>query len=731
MRTDGPIPATEQPGNSFKYLYWRLSEKQFQRLCGALLKTKYDPVQCFPVSMADEGIDAIAEGSIVFQVKWTSKFEQNPHLWLEDAIKGERENIKRMVRERGVRKYILMTSVAGTTTAERTGSMQKLDLEMAEYSREFGMPLECWWQADIDAEIDVANPEIRWAYAEMLAGVDAIRYLMVRDGVVGRAAEMRETLITVMRSQWNEDAKVRFSQVDMNQKNLVDLFVDVPCSVAASPSESLNRFVSEQDHSVTGIGNGTLGYLLRSKYPYAFLLGAPGQGKSTIGQYLCQTHRASLLADSAESTVGRPAEVPDEPKLPLRVDLRDYGSWLSGRDPFGDDTVGSSKPKPRKGIERSLECFLADLCRYHSGGRVVTVEQIQDFTERYPTLLVLDGLDEIANASLRRTVVEQINQMTLRLAKSEVAKRHFQVLVTARPNASELPEPDRSRFLTISLESLPLRLQQEYVTKWAGVHGVTGRHAMRLKSIFNERVRLEHVAQLANNPMQLTILLYLINKQGESVPVSRTPLYTEYMKTLLDREVNNHQIEQGDEGRILETTSFMGWYMQSGIETDPGLSQMAKEEIVQTLGTYYFNTEGSADVESVKAIFDAVTDRFWAMTSKVQGTFEFAVQPVREYSRRGTWRPTRAGISVRLLGGKMCCANSSNGPTGSTQLGSTPDSPVRTSSRVFATALRMLCTAASIPFRSDPPSGCCLVMGFFMMRGCLCRGMSWLCSRMT
>ncbi len=60
-----PKSASEQPGNSFKYLYWRLSEKEFQQLCAALLRHKYDAVRCFPVGMADEGIDDIAEGSTI------------------------------------------------------------------------------------------------------------------------------------------------------------------------------------------------------------------------------------------------------------------------------------------------------------------------------------------------------------------------------------------------------------------------------------------------------------------------------------------------------------------------------------------------------------------------------------------------------------------------------------------------------------------------------------------
>ena len=150
-------PATEQPGNSFKYLYWRLSEADFQRLCGALLKIKFDPVRCFPVGMADEGIDAISNGSVIYQVKWSSKLLQNPEAWLRNALEGEREKILRLVKQKRITRYVLMTSVAGTTTAQRTGSIQKLEGFRQQLSTDLGVPIECWWQSDIDAEVDAAE----------------------------------------------------------------------------------------------------------------------------------------------------------------------------------------------------------------------------------------------------------------------------------------------------------------------------------------------------------------------------------------------------------------------------------------------------------------------------------------------------------------------------------------------------------------------------------------------
>lgn len=572
--------------------------------------------------MSDGGIDAISDGDIVYQVKWSSKVEQNPATWLKAAMKGEREKIAELIREKGISRYILMTSVAGTTTAKDTGSMQKLQADLDEFSKELGIPVECWWQADIDAEVDAAPDSIKWSYQEMLAGAEAIRYLIYGAQTDGAAHEMRETLLKVMASQWRDDSKIKFSQLDMDRVNISDLFIDVQVTRLEYPKNAVGHFHADQ--GLDGNRSSAVDYMLKSLIPLTYLLGVPGQGKSTLGQYLCQLHRVAISPELAAGD-----EMPEvaDPKLPLRVDLTDYSKWISGRDPFGDDYYDAKSRDRGKG-QRSLENFLASLCGYHSGGRRVSVEQIQSLMDRYPTLVVLDGLDEVADVRLRGLVVDEINRFTSRLSK-DGTRRRCQVMVTARPNASGLPEPDKNTFQTLEMCPLNEDLQNEFVNQWAALNGVEGAEKRRLHRTFQERTAYDHVAQLADNPMQLTILLFLISRKGDAVPISRTPLYTEYMQTLLDREVSKQQIERDHVPQVNEVTSFLGWYMQSGVEGKRGADRMTLQNIEITLMVYFRLTGGPSD--RVEELFKTVTDRFWALASKVEGTFEFAVQPVREY----------------------------------------------------------------------------------------------------
>jgi hypothetical protein len=618
--------ATEQPGNSFRYLYWRLSEREFQQLCTALLKLKYDPVQCHPVGMADTGIDAIASGSIVYQVKWSSKLEQNPAIWLDKAIDGERSSIQRLLRDGRISRYILITSVAGTTTAKQTGSIQVLDKKLRDYTREFGIPVECWWQQDVDGEVDAAPDAIKWSYQEMLAGSQAIRYLIEGAHAESEAARMRDTVLHVMASQWRKDARIKFSQLDMDRISLVDLFVDVQASLQAPPRNAVDQFSSAQTHRAYQRA-GAVEYLLKTSVPLTYLLGVPGQGKSTLGQYLSQTHRAAILPGDLLGERKPPHVSVTDPKLPLRVDLKDYAAWLAGYDPFGEDELPKN-PRRRPRHQRSLESFLAELCTTISGGRAVTVEQVQSLLARYPTLLVLDGLDEVADRGLREIVVDQINTTAMRMAGTSKV-RQFQIVVTARPNSTGLPEPDKDVFQTLRMEPLTPDLQSQFVTKWCDIYDVHGADRRKLRRIFQDRVGLDHVAQLADNPMQLTILLFLIKTNWEAVPEARTPLYTDYLRTLLDREVTRNQIERRQVPRVTEATAFLGWHMQSGVESIADAGRMSLDDIETTL-LLYFRHVGKTDVD-VADLFKAVSDRFWALTSKDDGSFEFAVQPVREY----------------------------------------------------------------------------------------------------
>lgn len=619
-----PKPLSTQPGHSWEFFYERLTEKEFQRLCGSVLLEQDENIRLYPVGMSDGGRDATSgreDGqAVIYQVKWTKDRQQNPVAWLTEAMRGEKEKIKRLVKEKHAKKYVLMTCVAGTAVYG-SGGKDRFDAELDKLENELGIPMEVLWQDDLDLRVRRSR-EIKWAFPQMLAGIDAIRWWLENEATEGRMAEMRTALVPVLRLQRDEDSRVKFKQVDLDSTSLSDLFVDVELRTVSEP----------QHHAATGqsaldsLENG-FQYLFRPRFPFTLVRGEPGQGKSTLGQYLCQVHRTNILDRSGGDSE---AEDLGDIRIPIRLELRHYATWLRGIDPFdGYDAEKPSKVERRAAADRSLEQFLCDSIAYYSGGSKFTVENIRDLLERFPFLFLLDGLDEVGDNDIRREVCEQIEMFCKRRDTPDALRT--QVVVTTRPSFSSQPEPSSTLFEQVRLVPLNVRLQRTYVDKWGRMKGMSSRERSKLKNLFNARTAEGFVAQLSANPMYLTILLYLLDKNSDAVPSGRSALYRAYLDALLAREVVREQIEGDEEhlDRIREVVSWLGWLMQSLVESDPGAGRMKASNIRGSIFAYLDSVQGPTDL--AHQLFKDSSDRFWVLTSKEGDLFEFAIQPVREY----------------------------------------------------------------------------------------------------
>ncbi|MFB6984268.1 hypothetical protein [Streptomyces scopuliridis] len=151
---------------------------------------------------------------------------------------------------------------------------------------------------------------------------------------------LRTLAMKVIATQWDEEAKVKFKQAELTSHRLEDLFIDVEALRLASPT-ALHRTDHEQAE-FTERGGATDYLLTTTRRPFTLVRGEPGQGKSTLGQYLCQLHRAAYLGHDQTSVGPRSSlghATPTEPRMPLRIDLRDYASWLAGTSRKGREQL--------------------------------------------------------------------------------------------------------------------------------------------------------------------------------------------------------------------------------------------------------------------------------------------------------------------------------------------------------------------------------------------------------
>ena len=561
---------------------------------------------------------------------------------------------------------MLVTNVPGTAHPGG-GSMDQLQDLLQD---QIPIPAQAWWRDDLDRRLDVAW-DLKFAHAALFSGADLLRLVVEASSSAGH--DRRRNAITAFLShQFNADREVKFKQVEL-ENDIFDLFTDVPM-VPRHPAENKQRedwrleaafhraatSASGEDDSPSvyhwieialqgesPIGNyyphgetwlGAASLLLDNDFqraePLVILEGAPGQGKSTIGQYICQVHRSRFL-DLQQNNAVDTGHLNSSLRLPFKVELRDFATWLSGGNPFGTANDGAlSDTSPR-----SLEGFLAAHVRYASGGSAFDVSDLQATLSKSSALIVLDGLDEVAEINQRQRVVDEITSAVPRLTTIAVS---IQVVVTSRPTPfTNSPVLPRDTFATYSLESLTRPLITAYAERWLRSRAITDADAKDVREILRDKLDEPHLRDLARNPMQLAILLSLIHRRGVSLPDKRTALYDNYVAMFFDRESEKAPVVKENRDLLIRIHRYLAWVLQAGAEvgaeTTSGMKSSATalsgsitEGDLKALLREFLENDGS-DTTIVESLFNGMVERVVAIVSRVQGTYEFDVQTLREY----------------------------------------------------------------------------------------------------
>jgi hypothetical protein len=438
------------------------------------------------------------------------------------------------------------------------------------------------------------------------------------------------------------------------QNKLLELFIDVPISFVRGDGRTMyihQAIVDDLAGEGLGVGEketqiargyapqegyyyeahlpplGAATFLLhaigQTNVPRMVLEGAPGQGKSTIVQYVCQVHRMRLLSKEAQLAM-LPENHKNGPlRVPIKVDLRDFAAWLIRKDPFAPV---DSEVQPAL-WHRSLESFLAFLIRSLSGGSDFTVDDLTAVAKLSSLLLVFDGLDEVAEISRRRDVVEEISKGLRRISVNAAS---LQAIVTSRPAAfANSPGFPNEEFPYYQLVPVTKPLISEYADKWLKARRLKEREGAEVKRILETKLHEPHIRELAKTPMQLAILLSLVHTRGESLPDKRTALYDSYIELFFSREAAKSSVVRDHRDLLIDIHRYLAWVLHSEAEQGKERGSITSERL-QPLLTEYLRGEGQ-DPTLAGKLFTGMVERVGALVSRVQGTYEFEVQPLREY----------------------------------------------------------------------------------------------------
>ena len=138
------------------------------------------------------------------------------------------------------------------------------------------------------------------------------------------------------------------------------------------------------------------------------LIGGPGQGKTTLGQFICQIFRASIISARPRQTLSGEVnralsiiqdqcaneDINDQvvPRFPFRLSLNDFASTLSNA--------------PESGVSSVLSYLARQITRRTD--KNITGDDLRRFLTHYPSIIIFDGLDEVPASSNRNQILEAI-----------------------------------------------------------------------------------------------------------------------------------------------------------------------------------------------------------------------------------------------------------------------------------------------------------------------------------
>lgn len=256
------------------------------------------------------------------------------------------------------------------------------------------------------------------------------------------------------------------------------------------------------------------------------ITGQPGSGKSTITLFLTQMYRVAFLSDelltptaadvrdgTADALRRVQVESPRNHRWPIRVNLAEYA-----------DAIG---PSGDKSLLRWLSERVAARAEIE-----IKPHTLRRWMVNWPSLVILDGLDEVTAPEVRPRVLDEIRAF---VEDADQGDADLLVIITTRPTSDDeqiMPE----RFRQLSLRYLDADTALSY-----GRHVTTRRLADDLDrrdqviSRFERHAADATMLRLMKTPLQVLIMTLILERFGV-LPADRYQLFWRYFETIYERE---------------------------------------------------------------------------------------------------------------------------------------------------------------------------------------------------
>ncbi|MBA4010222.1 MAG: hypothetical protein C0481_00010 [Phenylobacterium sp.] len=630
------------------------------------------------------GSDQARNGYVVAQAKFLTKSKGAAQdlAWLKRQADIELRKFKSP--RRGLRTpgfYILVTNVTLTPGAKNAkgkggGTLDQMIAHMESWKRDLGVEDVWIWHADVLTALLDLHPGVRTTFGAWTLAGDVLSAML--DSF--KAPEFASVIHRVVRNELKDQRGVKnqdSGRTTGQQIYVDDVFVDLPLNPHtlfervdwADANEDAATLDEEDEDDEEGseepdehedgedetpewddlVDNWNIVRAVMEKlsdklshldkshatprataYQRLVVLGGPGQGKSTIGQYLAQLLRARLLQAGpgtaaeieavAESTIRRAAEegVPltGPLRFPIHVPLPRYADTIS--------KAGEEAP--------SLLRFVADGFARISEEEIET-KRLREWLGYYPSAIILDGLDEVPRTGNRGEVIRQIERLVGDIHESGADTL---VIVTSRPQGY-LNDLDRKHWMHWSLADLDPHHAVRFAERLGDVLITDPHRRAEVIAILAEAAEDPSTAPLMISPLQVSLLFSLV-QTSNNIPKDRWTLFERHYETLRDREIakggGNGDLIRKYKSQIDRIHYDAGFILQVRAEKQGNASAHF------TLGEFRdlisrnvkLAILDEAECERVTArIMDVATNRLVFLGDRNEGRIAFDVRSLQEF----------------------------------------------------------------------------------------------------
>ncbi|MFJ4281131.1 NACHT domain-containing protein [Streptomyces massasporeus] len=584
-----------------------------------------------PVTMGKDG--PTIEGYGVLQAKYCENLTtpRKDATWLISQIRAELKDWKTSTKRSRKPDCLIFATNVTLSGVPNTGGIDRVNRELKAQCEALGIKNWYVWHGETVNRLLENHVNIRTSYAAWVLPGDVLAELYSQ--VSARKKEVGKGLQRYLAKELVRDLHVNLDQAgsaDDLQIPLADVFIDLPIGPPGAVSSSTQLHVLRSIiNSCDSIGSSRANDRRKGRNGRYVLVGGPGQGKSTVSQFLCQIYRARLIEGTS---VARTAEVAQAVHLIAEQAARESLIPNSHRWPvkvpltqLADDLA--------HGRSKSLLQFIA--ARASDASDVnITPQDLREWLATFPWLLLLDGLDEVPASSNRDQVLLAVNEF---LMDVDEVSADVMLIATTRPQGYT-EEFSPSNFLHVELKPLGKERALHYAGKLATArHGADSERTARLMHRLNQAAEEASTARLMSSPLQVTIMAVLLDRMGKA-PKDRYTLFKDYYRVIYERELEkegastnllrDHRADidtiHADVGLLLQTRSE-----HSG---DTG-SRIALEEF-STIIRQRLEGEGHTgkSLESLaRAISLAATDRLVFLVPSRAGEVGFEIRSLQEF----------------------------------------------------------------------------------------------------